>query len=161
MTGYPLENVRVVDLTQYVSGPYCTQVLADLGADIVKIERPGKGDVYRGQGPVFANGESASFLTLNRGKRSLELDFGTEDGRARLEELLAQADVLVENMRPGALAKHGLDYESLSELTRTSCTARSRPSARPDRAQKKGATTSRSRPCLGSWPPRAMKANGR
>lgn len=116
MTGYPLENVRVVDLTQYVSGPYCTQVLADLGADIVKIERPGKGDVYRGQGPVFANGESASFLTLNRGKRSLELDFGTEDGRARLEELLAQADVLVENMRPGALAKHGLDYESLSEL---------------------------------------------
>ena len=113
---YPLENVRVVDLTQYVAGPYCTQVLADLGADIVKVERPGKGDVYRGQGPVFANDESASFLTLNRGKRSLELDIGTEAGRARLGELLAEADVLVENMRPGALAKHGLDYESLSEI---------------------------------------------
>ena len=71
--------------------------------------------MYRGQGPVFANGESASFLTLNRGKRSLELDIGTEAGRARLGELLAEADVLVENMRPGALAKHGLDYDTLSE----------------------------------------------
>jgi formyl-CoA transferase len=116
MSPYPLANVRVVDLTQYVAGPYCTQVLADLGADILKVERPGKGDVYRGQGPVFANGESASFLTLNRGKRSLELDLGTEDGRSRLGELLAEADVLVENMRPGALAKHGLDYDSLSEV---------------------------------------------
>jgi crotonobetainyl-CoA:carnitine CoA-transferase CaiB-like acyl-CoA transferase len=116
MSGYPLRGVRVVDLTQYVAGPYCTQVLGDLGADILKVERPGTGDVYRGQGPVFANGESASFLTLNRGKRSLELDFGTEEGRARIGELLADADVLVENMRPGALGKHGLDYESLSRV---------------------------------------------
>ena len=114
MTEYPLEGIRVLDLTQYVAGPYCTQVLADLGADVLKVERPGNGDVYRGQGPVFANGESASFLTLNRGKRSLELDLGSEDDRVRLEELLAEADVLVENMRPGALAKFGLDYESPS-----------------------------------------------
>jgi crotonobetainyl-CoA:carnitine CoA-transferase CaiB-like acyl-CoA transferase len=113
--GYPLEGVRVVDLTQYVAGPYCTQVLADLGATVLKIERPGVGDVYRRQGPVFAEGgESASFLTLNRGKRSIELDLGSDDDRNRLHELLAEADVLVENMRPGALGKHALDYESVA-----------------------------------------------
>lgn len=112
--GYPLEGVRVLDLTQYLAGPYCTQVLADLGAAVVKVERPGSGDVYRRQGPVFVEGESASFLTLNRGKRSVELDLGSEADRARLHRLLAEADVLVENMRPGALAKYGLDYESLA-----------------------------------------------
>ena len=115
MNGYPLEGVRVLDLTQYVAGPYCTQVLADLGATILKVERPNGGDVYRRQGPVFANGESASFLTLNRGKRSIRLDLGVERDRARLHELVAEADVLVENMRPGALARHGLDYGSLAE----------------------------------------------
>ena len=114
MTRYPLEGIRVVDCTQYVAGPYCTQVLADLGASVVKVERPGVGDVYRRQGPVFAAGESASFLTLNRGKRSIELDLGAEDDLARLEGLLAEADVLVENMRPGTMAKYGLDYESVS-----------------------------------------------
>jgi crotonobetainyl-CoA:carnitine CoA-transferase CaiB-like acyl-CoA transferase len=112
---YPLEGVRVLDLTQYVAGPYCTQVLADLGATVVKVERPGLGDVYRGQGPVFAEGESASFLTLNRGKRSVELDLGDDAGRVRLHELLAEADVFVENMRPGSLARHGFDHASLAE----------------------------------------------
>jgi glutaryl-CoA transferase len=112
---YPLEAMSVVDLTQYVAGPYCTQVLADLGASVLKVERPGAGDVYRRQGPVFADGESASFLTLNRGKRSLELDLAVEADRERLHGLLAQADVLVENMRPGALAKYALDYESLAK----------------------------------------------
>jgi crotonobetainyl-CoA:carnitine CoA-transferase CaiB-like acyl-CoA transferase len=110
----PLEGVRVLDLTQYVAGPYCTQVLADLGATVLKVERPGSGDVYRRQGPVFANDESASFLTLNRGKRSVELDLGEEASRDRLHELLSEADVLVENMRPGALVRHGLDYDSLA-----------------------------------------------
>ncbi len=111
--GYPLGGVRVLDLTQYVAGPYCTQVLADLGATVLKVERPGTGDVYRRQGPVFREGESASFLTLNRGKRSIELDLGDPAGRERVHELLAEADVLVENMRPGALARHGLDFASL------------------------------------------------
>jgi len=111
---YALGGVKVLDLTQYVAGPYCTQVLADLGALVLKVERPGTGDVYRRQGPVFANGESASFLTLNRGKRSIELDLGAAADRSRLEALLVEADVLVENMRPGALAKLGLDYESLA-----------------------------------------------
>ncbi|MFN2629047.1 MAG: CaiB/BaiF CoA transferase family protein [Gaiellaceae bacterium] len=110
----PLEGVRVLDLTQYVAGPYCTQVLADLGATVLKVERPGSGDVYRRQGPVFADGESASFLTLNRGKRSIELDLGDDADRGRLHGLLAEADVLVENLRPGALARHGLDYDSLA-----------------------------------------------
>ena len=111
--GYPLEGVRVLDLTQYVAGPYCTQVLADLGATVLKVERPGTGDVYRRQGPVFREGESASFLTLNRGKRSIELDLGDPAGRERVHELLAEADVLVENMRPGALARHELDFAAL------------------------------------------------
>lgn len=111
---YPLEGVRVLDLTQYVAGPYCTQVLADLGAIVLKAERPGTGDVYRRQGPVFVKGESASFLTLNRGKRSIELDLGSAADLERLYGLLAEADVLVENMRPGALAKFGLDYAAVA-----------------------------------------------
>ena len=114
MSAHPLDGVRVLDLTQYVAGPYCTQVLADLGATVLKLERPGSGDVYRRQGPVYAGGESASFLTLNRGKRSLELDLGSEETRSHLEGLIEQADVLVENMRPGALAKFGLDHKSLA-----------------------------------------------
>jgi crotonobetainyl-CoA:carnitine CoA-transferase CaiB-like acyl-CoA transferase len=115
VSSYPLEDVRVLDLTQYVAGPYCTQVLADLGATVVKVERPGTGDVYRSQGPVFKEGESASFLTLNRGKRSIELDLGSEADRDQLHDLLQEADVLVENMRPGSLAKYGLDFPALAE----------------------------------------------
>jgi len=111
---FPLDGVKVVDLTQYVAGPYCTQVLADLGAAVLKIERPSSGDVYRRQGPVFKQGESTSFLTLNRGKRSIELDFRDERGRERLLQLIGDADVLVENTRPGGLARFELDYRSLS-----------------------------------------------
>jgi crotonobetainyl-CoA:carnitine CoA-transferase CaiB-like acyl-CoA transferase len=111
----PLAGIRIIDLTQYVAGPYCTQTFADLGAIVLKVERPGSGDVYRGQGPVFVEGESASFLTLNRGKRSVELDLASPADCDRLDSLLAEADVLVENMRPGALAKFGLDYATLSE----------------------------------------------
>ncbi|HLB04334.1 MAG TPA: CoA transferase, partial [Gaiellaceae bacterium] len=113
---YPLTGIRVLDLTQYVAGPYCTQVLADLGAAVLKVERPGVGDVYRRQGPVFVAGESASFLTLNRGKRSVELDLGSVGDRERIDALLVEADVLVENMRPRALEKFGLDYPSLAKL---------------------------------------------
>ncbi len=111
---YPLEGVNVLDLTQYVAGPYCTQVLADLGATVLKVERPGAGDVYRGQGPVFLNGESVSFLTLNRGKRSVALDLRDDADRERVVALAREADVLVENMKPGTLAKFGLDHASLA-----------------------------------------------
>jgi crotonobetainyl-CoA:carnitine CoA-transferase CaiB-like acyl-CoA transferase len=112
---YPLHGVRILDLTQYVSGPYCTQVLADLGATVLKVERPGGGDVYRSQGPVFIEGESVSFLALNRGKRSIVLDLRDEDHRAELRALAGEADVLVENFKPGTLARYGLDYESLAQ----------------------------------------------
>lgn len=109
----PLEGVRIVDLTQYVAGPYTTMVLADLGADVLKIERPG-GDVYRGQGPVFApGGESAAFLTLNRGKRSRVLDLRDPAGREALHAELAAADVLVENGTPGAMERLGLGFDEV------------------------------------------------
>jgi formyl-CoA transferase/CoA:oxalate CoA-transferase len=111
---YPLEGVRILDLTQYVSGPYCTQVLADLGATVLKVERPGGGDVYRSQGPVFIGGESVSFLSLNRGKRSVVLNIREQSGRDRVRSLAGEADVLVENYKPGTLARYGLDYEALS-----------------------------------------------
>jgi crotonobetainyl-CoA:carnitine CoA-transferase CaiB-like acyl-CoA transferase len=108
----PLEGLRVIDITQYVAGPYATLVLADLGAEVVKIERPG-GDVYRRQGPVFLEGESASFLTLNRGKRSVVLDLREEADREELHGLLVNADVLVENGKPGTMAKFGLGWEDV------------------------------------------------
>ncbi|MGZ4229718.1 MAG: CaiB/BaiF CoA transferase family protein, partial [Solirubrobacteraceae bacterium] len=111
---YPLEGVRILDLTQYVSGPYCTQVLADLGATVLKVERPGGGDVYRSQGPVFIGGESVSFLSLNRGKRSVVLNIREQSDRDRVRSLAGEADVLVENYKPGTLARYGLDYEALS-----------------------------------------------
>jgi len=105
----PLEGIRVIDLTQYVAGPYCTQVLADLGAEVLKIERPGRGDVYRAQGPVFRGGESASFLALNRGKKSVELALDDPE----LDLLLGASDVVVENGRPGWLDRFQLDHESV------------------------------------------------
>lgn len=111
----PLEGVRVVDLTGYVAGPYATMVLADLGAEVVKVERPG-GETYRRQGPVFApGGQSASFLTLNRGKSSRVLDLRDEEGRAELHRLLDDADLLVENGTPGSMERLGLGYEDLRE----------------------------------------------
>ncbi len=112
---YPLEGVKVLDLTQYVAGPYCSQVLADLGATVLKVERPGSGDVYRGQGPVFLSGESVSFLALNRGKRSIAMNLRDAEDQRSLRALAAEADVLVENMTPGTLSRYGLGYEELSE----------------------------------------------
>lgn len=108
----PLAGIRIVDVTQYVAGPYASLVLADLGAEVIKIERPG-GDVYRRQGPVFLEGESASFLALNRGKRSVVLDLREGGDREHLHTLLAEADVLVENGKPGAMAGFGLGWEDV------------------------------------------------
>lgn len=110
----PLDGVRVVDLTSYVAGPYATMLLADLGADVVKVERPG-GEVYRRQGPVFVNGESASFLTLNRGKRSIELDLREAADRERLHDMLATADLLVENSAPGVMERMHLGADGVRE----------------------------------------------
>jgi crotonobetainyl-CoA:carnitine CoA-transferase CaiB-like acyl-CoA transferase len=109
----PLHGITVLDLTRVLSGPYCTMLLADLGARVIKIEQPGKGDDTRGWGPPFQSGESAYFLSINRNKESVTLDFKHPDGRALLARLIARADVLVENFRPGTLAKLGFDYASL------------------------------------------------
>lgn len=109
-----LHGTFVVDLTRILSGPYCTMILADLGARVVKVEQPGKGDDTRAWGPPFVSGESAYFLSINRNKESLTLDFKQPEGRAILEELIGKADVLVENFRPGTLKKLGLDYQSLA-----------------------------------------------
>ena len=112
----PLQGTTVVDLTRVLSGPYCTMMLADMGARVIKIEQPGKGDDTRAWGPPFLNGESAYFLSINRNKESVTLDFKQPAGRDVLHGLLAKADVLVENFRPGTLAKLGLDYATLSAL---------------------------------------------
>ena len=109
----PLEGVRVVDLTRILAGPYCTQQLADAGCEVVKIESPGKGDDTRGWGPPFVEGESVYFLSVNRGKRSVTLNLKHRDGCRVLEALLEEADVLVENFRPGTLARLGFPPEEL------------------------------------------------
>lgn len=113
----PLEGVRVLDCTQMLAGPFATQLLADLGADVVKIERPGYGDITRTTGPeVGDSGITAYYASLNRGKRSVELDLSTEEGAAALECLAETADVLVENYRPGTMEKWGLGYDALTNV---------------------------------------------
>ena len=111
----PLAGLTVVDLTRVLSGPFCTMLLADMGARVIKVEQPGSGDDTRAWGPPFVAGESAYFLGINRNKESLTLDFKAPAGRAVLDSLVARADVLVENFRPGTLARLGLDYEALAQ----------------------------------------------
>src|SRR3546814_1015177 len=102
----PLSGITIVDLTRVLAGPYCTMVLADLGARVIKVEAPGKGDDARHYGP-FMEGQSAYFASLNRGKESIALDLKAEPDRAVFERLLAAADGLVENFRPGTMEKLG------------------------------------------------------
>ena len=111
----PLAGIRVVDLTRILSGPFCSMILGDLGADVVKIETPGTGDHVRGQGAII-DGLSWYFASFNRNKRSMTLDLKSEEGRAVLRRLLKDADVLVENFRPGVLAAMGFDREALDAL---------------------------------------------
>jgi crotonobetainyl-CoA:carnitine CoA-transferase CaiB-like acyl-CoA transferase len=109
----PLADVRVLDLTRILAGPYCTQALADAGADVIKVEEPRKGDDTRGWGPPFVLEESTYFLSVNRGKRSLALDLRQERGRDVLWSLVDWADVLVENFRPGALDRMGFSWQAV------------------------------------------------
>ena len=114
----PLAGVTVLDLTRVLAGPYCTMVLYDLGARIIKVERPGTGDDARAIGPFIESGgerESAYFLSLNRGKQSIALDLKDDADRAIFEPLLARADVLVENFRPGTMEKLGYGWDVLHE----------------------------------------------
>jgi crotonobetainyl-CoA:carnitine CoA-transferase CaiB-like acyl-CoA transferase len=116
----PLEGIKVLDLSRVLAGPWCTQLLADLGAEVTKIERPGSGDDTRHWGPPW-HGEgdkrvAAYFLSCNRGKRSAAIDFGTEEGAALVRKLATSADVLVENFKVGGLAKLSLDGEALRSI---------------------------------------------
>ncbi|HEY2253612.1 MAG TPA: CoA transferase [Planctomycetaceae bacterium] len=110
----PLRNVRVLDLARVLAGPYCTMMLGDLGAEVIKVERPGLGDDTRHWGPPFAAGESAYYLCCNRNKQSLTLNLKTEAGRDLAARLAERCDVLVENFLPGTLDGWGLSYEALS-----------------------------------------------
>lgn len=112
----PLDGLLVVDLTQNVAGPFCTQILGDMGADVVKVERPGRGDDARAWAPPFWGDESATFLAFNRNKRSLALDLKREGGLEVLRRLVARADVFVQSLRAGAIAELGLDYPRASAL---------------------------------------------
>lgn len=116
----PLEGIRVLDLSRVLAGPWCTQLLADLGAEVIKIERPGSGDDTRHWGPPWheLDGEkvAAYFLSANRGKRSAAIDFATPDGAELVRKLALRADVVVENFKVGGLSKFGLDPASLQEL---------------------------------------------
>lgn len=110
----PLEAVRVLDLSRVLAGPFCTMMLGDLGADVIKIERPGRGDDTRGWGPPFdARGESAYYLSVNRNKKSLVADLRDPGDRILLRDLVAGADVVVDNFLPGTLERHGLTPSGL------------------------------------------------
>ncbi|MEC9008747.1 MAG: CoA transferase [Planctomycetota bacterium] len=111
----PLSGLRVLDLTRVLAGPYCTLLLADLGAEVVKVERPGTGDDARAFGPFLDNGQSAYFASINRGKKSIALDLKDETDRATFLQLVAKADILVENYRAGTMLKLGLDAKNLRQ----------------------------------------------
>jgi formyl-CoA transferase len=118
-----LSHIRVLDLSRVLAGPWCTQNLADLGADVIKVEKPGEGDDTRHWGPPFArdeNGhetsETAYFISINRNKRSITVDISKPEGQGLIRELVLESDVLIENYKVGQLKKYGLDYESLKQL---------------------------------------------
>src|SRR5207249_6578348 len=106
----PLDDLVVFDLSRVLSGPFCSMYLADFGARVIKLERPGEGDDTRAFGPPFVGGESTYFLSVNRNKESLALDLKSDAGRAIARRIAARADVLLENFRPGALDRLGLSY---------------------------------------------------
>ncbi len=110
----PLDGTTVLDFTRVLSGPYCTMLLADMGARVIKIEQPGRGDDTRAWGPPFIQGESAYFLSVNRNKESLSLDLKMPGAQRVIAQLLERADVLVENFRPGAMDRLGLGFGTLS-----------------------------------------------
>jgi len=110
----PAAGIRVLDLSRVLAGPYCTMLLSDLGADVVKVERPGEGDETRTWGPPYVGGEATYFLSVNRGKRSVAIDLARPEGRMLAQRLARGADVVVENFRAGGAEKLGLGYEELA-----------------------------------------------
>ena len=110
-----LDGVVVLDLTRVLAGPYCGMFLADMGATVIKIERPGKGDDSRAFGP-FLNGQSCYFMNLNRNKYGVTLNLKSDEGKEIFKEMVKKADVVIENYRPGTMKKLGLDYEVLKGI---------------------------------------------
>jgi formyl-CoA transferase len=115
-TDLPLKGYRVLDLSRILAGPYCTMILGDQGAEVIKVERPGTGDDTRTWGPPFSGGESAYYLSCNRNKKSIVIDLKIPEGLDLVRELAKTSDVLVENFTPGLTKRMGLDYETLHEL---------------------------------------------
>src|SRR6516164_7540525 len=109
----PLEGIRILDLTRVLSGPYCTMLLGDLGAEVIKVERPGEGDDTRSFAPPFQGDQAAYFLSVNRNKKSMTLDMKSPRGKEVLWRLIDVSDVLVENFRPGAMDRLGLGYAAV------------------------------------------------
>src|SRR6266536_966936 len=109
----PLDGIRVLELCHFLAGPYAGLVLADLGADVLKVEDPSHPDDARSMGPHFQGGQSLYFLALNSGKRSIGVRLATDEGRAVVEDLVRHADVVIDNYRPGVLAKFGLGHDAL------------------------------------------------
>src|SRR5271155_3008842 len=110
----PLEGLRVVDLTRVLSGPFCTMQLGDLGAEVIKVERPGEGDDTRAFAPPYQGDQASYFLSVNRNKKSITLDLKSPAGREILWRLIETADVLVENFRPGVMDRLGFGYAAVS-----------------------------------------------
>lgn len=137
MSELPLSDVRVLDLTQILAGPFCTMLLADLGASVVKVERPDGGDGSRHWGPPFLGGESAYFLQVNRNKRSIAIDLKDPQGVAVALRLAATADVVIDNFLPGAMQRFGLDHAAVARTNPrvVSCSIRGYPSGHASAAQ--------------------------
>src|SRR5215207_207526 len=111
----PLADIRVLDLSRVLAGPYCSMMLGDMGASVIKVEQPGSGDDTRRWGPPFADGESAYYLAVNRNKRSVTLNLKDPRGEQILRELASQSDIVIENFKLGTLENLGLSYEQLRE----------------------------------------------
>src|SRR5215212_8677314 len=111
----PLADIRVLDLSRVLAGPYCSMMLGDMGASVIKVEQPGSGDDTRSWGPPFAEGESAYYLAVNRNKRSVTLNLKDPRGQRIARELASQSDIVIENFKLGTLEKLGLGYEQLRE----------------------------------------------
>jgi crotonobetainyl-CoA:carnitine CoA-transferase CaiB-like acyl-CoA transferase len=114
----PLAGIRILDLSRILAGPWCSQHLADLGAEVIKVEHPERGDDTRGWGPPYLNevNEAAYYLSANRGKRSIAVDIAHHEGQALIREMVSSCDVLLENFKVGGLKRYGLDYESLKQI---------------------------------------------
>jgi crotonobetainyl-CoA:carnitine CoA-transferase CaiB-like acyl-CoA transferase len=111
----PLKGIRVLDLTRVLAGPFCSMTLSDLGAEVIKVEIPGRGDDTRAY-PPFVNGESSYFMSINRGKKSITLNLKSKEAQAAFHRITKECDVVLENYRPGVTTRLGVDYETLKEV---------------------------------------------